>query len=405
MPQFRPFVGTRYNPAVIEDFANVVAPPYDVIDSGERRRLESLSPNNAVRLILPEGDENHGPAESASGLLIKWLADEVLIDDDEPAFYLYRMGFEDETGRKRQTTGVIGALSLSTPDEILPHEETMPKPLGEQLALIQAARTNLSPIYLLTPASGLSLLLEPPGPPDYRCTDPDGTHHRIWRLTSPAILDALAEAIAAHPLVVADGHHRYQTACKHAADDTDPAAQWIMALIVELADDEIWVRPTHRLFLDADPDDVAAAFHKVFPGSEPISDDPVEIAGALSAGRTILVGQGSPSPAVASPPWAEGALQGIDLLESLPVSRLHKELLPLLAVEGRIEFEPDLNHVLEAAASGRATAAITVPPVTVEAIRRIATAGLKMPQKTTYFFPKPRSGAVFRRFEADSQHG
>lgn len=405
MPQFRPFVGTRYNPAVIEDFGDVVAPPYDVIDSDERERLENLSPNNAVRLILPEGDRNFGPAESASAHLNKWLSDEVLIDDDEPAFYLYRMGFEDEAGHKRQTSGVIGALSLSAPDEILPHEETMAKPLGEQLALLEATRTNLSPIYLLTPASGISLLLEPPGPPDYRCTDPDGTHHRVWKLASPAILDAIGEAITANPLVVADGHHRYQTACKHASNDADPAAQWIMALIVELADDEIWVRPTHRLFLDADPDDVAAAFHKVFPGSEPITTDPTATARALSAGRTVLIGQGSPSPAVASPPWSEGTLQSAELLESLPVGKIHKELLPLLAVEGRIEFEPEIARVLDATATGRATAAIALPPVTVEAIRRVATAGLKMPQKTTFFFPKPRSGAVFRRFEADSHDG
>lgn len=404
MPQFRPFIGTRYNPAVIENFTDVVAPPYDVINSDERRRLENLSPYNAVRLILPDKDENHGPGEIASTLLRKWLSEDVLIDDNEAAFYLYRMGFEDESGRKRQTSGVIGALSLNTPDEILPHEETMPKPLGEQLALIQAARTNLSPIYLLTPATGVSLLLEPPGPPDYRCTDSDGTHHRIWRLTSPAILDALTDAIAVHPLVVADGHHRYQTACKHAANDSDPAAQWIMAFIVELTDSELWVRPTHRQFLDADPDDVATAFHKVFPGCESINASPSEITEALSAGRTVLIGQGSPSPAVASPPWTEGTLQDSQLLESLPVTRLHMELLPLLPVEGRIEFEPDLKQLLDATASGRATAAIALPPVTVETIRRIATAGLKMPQKTTYFFPKPRSGAVFRRFEADSQY-
>lgn len=405
MPQFRPFVGTRYNLGTIGDLASVVAPPYDVIDSAERHRLEEIHPNNAVRLILPEPTDDLAPADHAAHDLSRWLDERVLTDDDEPAFYLYRMGFTDDLGRMRQTSGVIGALSLSSPGEILPHEETMAKPLGEQLALLRSTQANLSPIYLLTPAPGISLLFDSSGPPDYRCTDPDGTHHRIWRLTSPAVLSAISEAVLSHPLVVADGHHRYETACKYSADDPNPAAKWIMALVVELDEDELYVRPTHRLFLDADPDDVAAVFHKVFPGSEPILADAETVNAALAEGRTVLVGQGSPSPALASSQWTEGSLLGDELLRSLPVSKLHREMIPLLAVEGRVEFEPDTARVLEATATGRATAAVAIPPVTVEAIRRVATAGLKMPQKTTYFSPKPRTGAVFRRFEADSDHG
>lgn len=402
LPNFRPFVGTCYNLELIENFSAVVAPPYDVINKEERSRLASLHPYNAVSLILPQSRDSRSSADVAADLLCDWLQSKILIDDAIPAFYLYRMGFRDESGRMRQTTGVIGALSLNDPDQIRPHEETMSKPIGEQLALLEATRTNLSPIYLLSTASNISPLFDTVTPPDYKCTDPEGTHHRIWRITSPAILDAISAAISASQLVIADGHHRYETACRFAQESNEPGAQWIMALVVELADDELWIRPTHRLFLDADPDAVAAAFHTTFPGSTGITASILDIQSALSVGRAVLLGQGAPAPALAARPWAPSDMDANKLLHSLPVTRVHHELLPLLAAEGRIEFEPDLTNVVSSVESGYATAAIALPPVTVDTIRRIAFEGLKMPKKTTYFSPKPRTGAVFRRLDADN---
>src|SRR4029077_1915435 len=124
------------------------------------------------------------------------------------------MGFHDESGRPHQTSGVIGALELAVPGEgdVLPHERTMPKPKGDRLDLMRSCRANISPVWGLSLAEGLSALCEPSGPPTARCTDDDGVHHRIWRLEQPAVLEAISAAVGGAPVVIADGHHRYETA-------------------------------------------------------------------------------------------------------------------------------------------------------------------------------------------------
>lgn len=401
VPDFRPFTGTLYDREKIPNFGSVCAPPYDVINDDQRQELAERDPHNSVNLILAQPDGDKSRYEVAAERLSSWLGAGILVDDPSPAFYLYRMGFHDELGRAHQTTGVIGALAIDDSTGILPHEETMSKPLGDQLSLLDATKTNLSPIYLLSKAAGLSALLEPSGPPIVRCTDSEGAHHRLWRLDSPALLDAISSLVASDQLVIADGHHRYETACKF--NEQSPVAEsgWIMGMVVELSDKELWVRPTHRIFLDADPDAVGEAFAAVFGPLEPIEADAEGLERAVLDGRTVLLGQGSPAPALVSEAWSEGDLQGEALVASLPVARLHREAIPKMAAPGRIEFEPDEPEVLAAVESGRATAAVLVPPVSVEAIRRVAEAGLKMPQKTTYFAPKPRTGAVFRRLEAD----
>lgn len=402
MPSFRPFVGTLYDRGRIPDFASVCAPPYDVIDDQERDRLAALHPNNAVHLILAKPRDGKDKYQLAADRIRRWVEQGILADDPAPAFYLYSMGYRDELGRPHQTTGVIGALAIDDTTGILPHEETLSKPLGDQLSLMEATAANLSPIYLLSPAEGLSSLLEPPGPPIVRCTDTDGVHHRLWRLDAGGVLNTISEVICSEPLIIADGHHRYETACQYRTRQPGRAADWIMALVVELSEEQLWVRPTHRMFLDADPDDVAAAFHAINATVDPIIGAFDSIEAAILDGRTVLIGQGSPPAGLVGDRWAAENLEGSELLDSLPVSRIRNELLPNLQVEGRIAFEPDTSKVIAAVESGDATCALLVPPVTVTSIRRIAEAGLKMPQKTTYFAPKPRTGAVYRRLEADT---
>ncbi|MGH9151512.1 MAG: DUF1015 family protein, partial [Acidimicrobiales bacterium] len=210
MPRFQPFAGVRYAPpgGRLDD---VVAPPYDVITADERAALVARSPYNAVRLELPADEGGRYRYQVAASLWATWRADGILRSDDQASFYVYRMGYRDAAGTPRQTTGVIGALALSTLDEgdVLPHEHTTPKARADRLDLLRACRANLSPIWVLSTTPGLTELCELPAPPDARGTDADGVHHRLWRVSQPGLVEAIAAAVAAAPVIVADGHHRY----------------------------------------------------------------------------------------------------------------------------------------------------------------------------------------------------
>lgn len=168
MPSFSPFRGIRYNAegGYVDD---VICPPYDVIAPSDRETLVRRSEHNAVRLEVPVGDDRSDRYASAAALWHRWQAERVVVADEEPSFYAYRMGFHDETGRARQTTGILGALHLEPPGKgILPHERTTSKDKADRLDLLRATRANLSPIWALSPAEGLSALAETTAPPEDR---------------------------------------------------------------------------------------------------------------------------------------------------------------------------------------------------------------------------------------------
>ncbi|MBV8951684.1 MAG: DUF1015 domain-containing protein, partial [Actinobacteria bacterium] len=215
MPQFLPFRGIRYDAGVQahDSIDAVVAPPYDVIDEDQRVVLAERNPHNAVRLILPEGDDDTRYARAAS-TFDTWQRERTLRRDPEPAFYLYQMRFRDRDGHARETTGVIGALQLPEQgdDSVLPHERTLPKAKSDRLSLLRATRANFDPIWGLSLTAGLSEVLGPPPVNGVSCTDDQGVVHTVSPVTDPGRLAAIAEAVGRARLVLADGHHRFETA-------------------------------------------------------------------------------------------------------------------------------------------------------------------------------------------------
>ena len=210
MPRFSPFRGLRYDPQ-LAPLSQVIAPPYDVIEPAERLRLAARSSFNAVHLELPEPDLRAGldRYQVATQLLAAWRRDGVLLPEETPAYYLYAM----EAGGHR-TLGVVGALGLPEADEegeVLPHEETLPKPRSDRLDLLRATGANLSPIWGLSLADGLSRVLVPSADPEIDVYDDGGVRHQLWVVGSSAG-GPIGEAVAAAPVVIADGHHRYETA-------------------------------------------------------------------------------------------------------------------------------------------------------------------------------------------------
>jgi uncharacterized protein (DUF1015 family) len=266
---------------------------------------------------------------------------------------------------------VIGALRLEKlGTDILPHERTLARPLGDRLQLLRACPVNLSPIYLLSPAAGLSLLLEPEGPPRAAVTDPLGVHHRLYDISSSGRIRTITDAIASHPLVIADGHHRYETALAFRDEIAGrlPGAECLMALIVELSSDQLEVQPIHRVLWGPPPEGLEGT--PVDGDLAAIARDKVSIVVASEPGRGTLL---EPPPS-----------------DMTPAVYLHERVL----AGQSLEYESGAERIAHALANGATV--FFLPPVTVEEIGAMTRRGERFPEKTTFFFPKPRTGLVFR---------
>ena len=390
VPRFEPFVGLRYQDA--PDLSHLVCPPYDVISEPERVALESADDHNCVRLEVPQPGPGVDKYRAASAILAEWRKPGgPLAPDDGPAFYAYRMDSRDDDGRPRHTTGVLGALGLEPPGTgILPHEQTTPKDKQDRLDLLRATRTNLSPIWGLSLAAGLSDLCHRATAPDHTATDAGGVQHRLWRISATVEVDAIAARVASAPVVVADGHHRFQVALAYQAEQDGPGAHdAVLCLVVELTPDQLVVDPIHRLLsnVDGPAEQALEPWFEVIPtgpADETISQRMAD-AGALAlvtAGGTWLL----------RPRQSTIDAAAIDL----DSSRLDVALAALPAVE--VRYQHGRANIVSAVVGGAATAdaGVLLRPATVAQIADIAHGKERMPPKTTFFTPKPATGMVFR---------
>ncbi len=401
MPRFEPFRGLRYRPELVP-IAQVIAPPYDVITSAERVHLASRHQANAVLVELPEADLSGGRDRYAvaTDLFARWQAEGILAADPEPSLYPYRM--TDQTGRA--TTGVIGALGLAEPgreSDILPHEQTLPKPKSDRLDLLRATRANLSPIWGLSMASGVTATFDPTDDePVADAFDDDGVRHQLWVLSDPDAIAAVGAALAAAPVVLADGHHRYETArayqaeCRAANDDRPGPYDLVMALVVELSEDQLTVGAIHRT-VSGLPEgfDLVGALGEWFDVVRAGAADHRTVTALADSGSLALVTGGA---AYLLLPHADVQEQvGNDLDSNLIATVLAG--LP----EHEVMHRHSVPEAMEALEHGEGEAAFLLRPVTVKQIEGWARDRRRMPPKTTYFSPKPRTGMVFRSLEID----
>jgi len=396
VPAFLPFTGLRFDPAAAgAGLDSLTCPPYDVIDEEERAALEGRAPHNAVRLILPRDRSVDGDRyDATAALLADWRAQGVLRSDSGPRFYGYRMRFTDEHGAARHTHGVIGALRLPEPGEndVLPHERTLPKAKSDRLALMRATRCNLEPIWGLSLASGLTELLDD-SVVLAECTDADGTVHELHEIADPDRIAAISGAVASAPVVLADGHHRFETACTYrnelrAAGTPLAGTDAILTLVVELVDDELWIEPIHRLIdLPAEVDLRARLDDRFeFVAAGPCTPEGIDtLTGAmLDRGALGLVD-------------ARGLALAIPRHRPVgPDSAVVEDLVVPALPEAAWHYWHDAHTTAAFVAKGTATHAILCSPVSVDQTRAVALAGERMPQKTTFFAPKPRTGLVLR---------
>ena len=394
MAVIRPLTGLRYDPARIGDVGQALAPPYDVITPAEQAELYARSPHNVVRLILPR-ETDRGAA--ASRTLREWIDDRILVPDPAPAVYLYSQRFSLSDGSTRRRDGVICRLRLEdfASGVVRPHERTLPGPKADRLAILRATGANLSAIFGLytRPREPVRELLGGAalGPP---LVDVNGWH-QLWRITDAGAIDRFVRAIATQTIVIADGHHRYETAL--AFRDEQPgneAAKYVLAYLANVEEEGVVILPTHRLVrkpLPLAPDALEARLRQAFAVAR-LDSGTRRTAGEIDA---VL-----PDRRLRLRPLAAAT----DLLRELPpvlrsldVELLQRAILgPLLGLDARaLDFTHDDEEAADAVAAGRSAAAFLLNAPTIATVRDVCLAGLVMPEKSTYFYPKIATGLVF----------
>jgi uncharacterized protein (DUF1015 family) len=368
--------------------APLTAPPYDVISEPHRARFVDASPYNVVHLDLggiDEGSRVDDRYAEAGVALASWEAAGVLRREPTPSYYAYeaRWAATDVVAEGR-IRGVFVALTLEPwGGQVIPHEETMPGPVEDRLRLLRATATHLSPIYgtVTGPCEALAELLARTAQTSALedVTDEEGVRHRIWRLPTEA---PIASWLADEALLIADGHHRYTTALayrdeRHAADGPGP---WdaILALIVDTGTQDVPVLPYHRVQLKGTAADADDAVDDLPELVRALSDEHPRVGVlTLAVGGRVIFGTRT----LAGGPPA--------------VRALHDELLDDIAPGDALRFTHSAPDALAAVRDGAAVAAYILPPTTPERLRAAMESGERLPRKSTFFWPKPRTGLLF----------
>ncbi len=395
----------------------VVAPPYDVIDAELRADLASRSPYNVVEIDLPQADGDLDPYAHAATLFNEWQADEILVRDPEPAFWALAQDYTGPDGTAYTRKGLFARVRVEDygPGRIRPHERTHPGPKEDRLRLTRATRANLSPIFSLydDPEGAAWAALSPHTEtvPWGEVTDDDGTQHRLWRVHDAGALEAVAATLADTELLIADGHHRYETARVYADEvGGEGDHRYVLMCLVALQDPGLTVFPTHRL-LTALPDDKRQALREAITRDWEMAEVAAEdLEPAAAADGRIRIGYLDAHHrrplmlTLKDPAIAEAALPGMPE----PYRRLDTAVLEALLLKAALGMtEDDISHLhgldyardfeqaRERVEHGDAEAAFFMSPTPVEHVRDVAAAGVNMPPKSTYFFPKVLTGKLF----------
>lgn len=381
MPRFEPFRALRYAAADLEP---LIAPPYDVLSDPQVDELQTRSPHNISYVDVPRGGGDR--YELAATLLREWVGEGVLVADEEPSFTIYRLRFVDATGTERDIAGVLGGLEVVDDGAggVLPHERTTPKASTDRLDLTRATRANLSPVWGLSLARGLTEALAEPGEPIATVTE-GGVEHRVERITDPDRIAAIQQIIGSDDVLIADGHHRYAISRSYrdevraATGSTKTPAEQTLTFVNELVADQLSVAAINRLYPQLHPQ-----FSDTFVLEETARPTAETLAQMESDGFLVLYTRDRTWKLTAKP----GAF---DEVRSLDGAWLEYTLGDV-----EVSYQHGLAETLAAVDDGAAEAAVLIRPVSVAEIERTAREGLLMPPKSTFFTPKLKTGLVIR---------
>ena len=419
MADIKAFKGLRFAPRAGKT-EELVCPPYDIISEEERVAYLARNGNNIIRLELPREGEN--PYEQAGKTLQEWLASGILTPEEQESLYIYEEEFT-ALGARKTIKGLVCRVGLTPFSEgvVLPHEETLSKAKTDRLNLMKATGCNFSAIYSLyfdedrSVSQRIAALSA--GKPDMEFASADGIIHRVWIVSDPAETAALSAAFADKKLYIADGHHRYETALNYKEYlreqgqdvDNSPAAA-VMMTLVDMENEGLVVFPTHRVLhglAGFDREQLLASCQAYFAVEEVAPEQAQarldaavannQKAFALyTAGKMTLLtltDNGIMKELLAD---MSGAYQNLDvsILHVLVLERLLGIDKENMANQTNLTYMRDVADAIAAVDKGAADCAFLINPTKVEEIAQVAGAGEKMPQKSTYFYPKLITGHI-----------
>ncbi len=391
---FRPFRAWRYDSSRVE-VSQVIAPPYDVISRADQEALYAQSPHNVIRLILGKEPDFH---ERAARLWQDWTREGILVQESRPAIYLYEQSFTHPlTSQPLVRTAVVGTLKLEESGAVFRHEATFDAPKKDRMLLLEKTQTNLSPIFGLYRDSGrIKSLLQSAKKQNSLCEARDfqGVLHRLWAMDRPEDQKVVHETLTSEKILIADGHHRYETALEyqHRMREKFPGISseedfdFVMMALVATDDPGLLVLPTHRVIRSLESTNEKAfldLLHEHFEFTacpdetifQTLSEQPKEskVFGLILPRGSFLIRL---KDAQEAPFQIEAAVLG-------------------QFISGQIEYTRFSDEALQAVRQNKAPAAFLMRSPEVDTIRELAYSGQRMPQKTTYFYPKLASGLLF----------
>jgi uncharacterized protein (DUF1015 family) len=433
MADISPFAGLRYVTERVGDLATVLCPPYDVINEDERRELEARHPDNVVRLELPRGTDD-ARYTTAARLLASWTAEGILRADARDAFYLYEQQF-GYGGQRYTRRGFFAAVRLEPIERrvVLPHEKTLSAPKEDRKKLLRATHTQISPVFgLFRDAGGAARAIIDEvagGAPAVDATTTDGVRHRLWVITAALAVVGLRTLLADKQILIADGHHRYETMLGMAPElrPLDAAAgaaasDFVMMFLARAEDPGLLVLPTHRMVKDLPDfsfDGLVAAAGAAFDIAQGDETTAAAIEARLTRQREndekrvvfAVRAPGRPSTVwMTLKPILDLSALGPPALRNLDVTVLHGVILgPLLAIDAEamakqsfLTYTHDTAEALARVERGEVQAAFFMNPTKVDQVLAACEAGFVLPQKSTYFLPKLATGLVMYRLDGSA---
>jgi uncharacterized protein (DUF1015 family) len=415
MADIRPFRGWRYNPSRVPDLSQVITQPYDKISRELQQAYLARHPNSFVHLILPAAAE---PYSYSAATCRQWSSQDILVRDAQPTIYVLHQEFESG-GRRKTRKSFVAAIRADEFEKgtVLPHERTLSKPKADRLNLLRTTRMDYEQIFMLysDPEGVVEQALTPIGAPAFVATDDYGVVQKVWPITDPAKLAAVHKALADKVMLIADGHHRYETALNFRQEmekagpvPDDAALRFKTSAFVNIADPGLVILPTHRLLYglgEVNWDDVLARIAKLFE-VRPIQDSAVE-AELSRAGTDHVFALHTGKDKTWLLRLTDKA--AIDRLvkdrsadfRDLDVVILHTLLIEHVfgiqpeRIEDHVAYERKPSETMAKVDSSKYQAALLINPTRADQVQKVAAHGERMPQKSTDFYPKFVSGLVF----------